>query len=462
MNVNYFGKRSEGDEPLKVEAKSSNLSNPEIDSYPASDQVSEYPDSESLSESDAVEDLRTDRFNIYLNLDIDYDLAKYGGVKYFAVDRLDKVLDSSLRIPAGCKSGQVFRIVQGGNPGLGGELPGDLVIRIDVDEPIHAPDVCAEISIPFEAAQKKHTARINFQVEGENKSVTFSIPGSVKSNSVVVVRGEGQRGIGDCLNGNLRVRILVADPIPAEDLHGYVIVSFWKSLKMLFRSSSTLKVYDVKSNEYVRDFENLTARHLPEEEWQFEGAGRPGQGDLPASDLYLTPHYSQWAYRAKSVASIFVAIILGFGVLAQQSLTWTGPNAFYSNWLTEDVQSLPASSTRNPNIGTQITIASWAPKGFQEGSADKNVAFKLFEPSDYTCEDSIAASCLKVQVITKIACAELRGSVMFYTEDLSKSFASRIVQQNFPELRIQSVLFTPASKVVYPKWDYLDLKCVAP
>lgn len=458
--MNYFRKRFGIEDSPEVETDSFKMSASNLGNDPETVEVDENSDSDFLPKSNIEEDLQAAQLDIYLNLEIDYDLAKYGGLKYFAVSRSDKVLDSSVRIPAGCEQGQIFRIAQAGNPGLSNESQGDLVIIIHVDAPLHAPDVCTEITIPFEAAQKKHTARINFQVKDEDKSVTFSIPENLKSNSVLVVRGAGQSGSGDLPNGNLRVRILVSDPIPPEDLHGYVIVNFWNSLKLLFNTSPTLKVYDVTSNAYVKDFENLTARHLPEEEWQFEGVGRPGPGALPASTLFLTPHYTQWAYRVKSVASIFLLLILGFGVIAQQSLTWTGPNAFYASLLNEDFQPLPASSTRNPNISSEVTIASWAPKGFQESGTDKNVAYKLFDPSDYTCETSDASSCLKVEVITRIACSELRGSVMFYTEDLSKSFASKIVRQNFPELRIQSVLFTPASKIIYPKWDYLDLQCV--
>lgn len=398
--------------------------------------------------------------DVYLNLDIEFDLALYGGRKFFAVSRSDTLLNSAIRIPAGSESGDIIRILQAGNPGTNGGPAGDLVIILSVDHPTHAPDLKTEITIPFSASQKTHTAQISFQLDGEKKSVTAPIPQNIASGTVLIVKGEGLSGDGELPDGNLRVRVLVSDPIPPKDLYGYVIVNFWKSLKMLFGSSPSLKVYEIATNQYSADFNHLTRRHIPEEQWKFPGAGLPGEGALVSSDLFLTPHYSQWAYRAKSVVACSAFLVLALGVVAQQSLTWSGPNAFYSSLFEDESIALPASSTRNPNIGSEVAKTSWAPKGFQESLSDKNVAFKVLEPSEYTCDTLNASSCLKVQIITRIACTELRGSVMFYSEDLSRSISSQITEKNFPELRIQPVVFFPPSKAVFSKWDYLELSCV--
>lgn len=397
--------------------------------------------------------------DIFHTTRLSFDIASYGGRHYFEYAVDDAVKSSSWIVPAGTSEGEEFRFLAKGQPGSFGGESGDLVISVEVDESTRSRDFIHEISIPWDNSLHQHLGKITLSRGDEQEVVKFTIPANIKSGQYVRVRGAGFVDKEDAPAGDLIVNVTVQDPLPTEDLHAYAVINFWAAVKIFFRLTPTVKIYRVSNNNFVKSFRKLKKKHTPEISWTFPGDGEVGKGSYPNSDLYLTPHFTGKAYMAPAISSLAMIFLFSLSIIGQQTLTWTGDDAFYAKYLSEPKQSGPSSSTRNENITFEISKPTWAPDGFQLIESDPNVAVRMPDPSTYDCSAAKTLNCLNVEVYTKIKCDVLTASVVFYSEDLKVNESTDLKLNKFRDLSITTIKFFPRSKKPFPKWDFLSITC---
>jgi hypothetical protein len=398
--------------------------------------------------------------DVYQSVKITYDIASYGGRTDFEYTVGDSVRSSSWLVPEATYQGQEFRFLGKGEAGSFGGGDGDLVISIEVEESPRTRDITHDITIPWDNSNHQHLAKITLNRGNGDEVIQFSIPAHIRTGQYIRVRGAGNLSHGDLHPGDLIIKVTVSDPLPPEDLHAYAVVNFWSGVKLFFFMSPKVKIYKISNNNFVKSFKKLKKKHTPEISWTFPGEGEEGKGLHPNSDLHLTPHYTGKAYSAPAISSLMIVLILGLLILGQQTLTWTGENAFYAKYLSEPVQSGPSSSTRNENITFETTKPTWAPDGFQLIDSDPNIAIRMPDPETYDCTSAKTLNCLNVEVYAKVKCGVLNASVVFYSEDLKVNESSSVKLNNLRDLNITTVKFFPQSKKPFPKWDFLSITCV--
>lgn len=398
--------------------------------------------------------------NVYQTVKIPYDIASYGGRLDFEYTVGESVRNSSWLVPEATYQGQEFRFLGKGEAGSFGGSEGDLVISIEVEESPRARDITHDITIPWDNSNHQHLAKITLNRGNGDEVIQFSIPAHIRTGQYIRVRGAGNLSHGDLPPGDLIIKVTVSDPLPPEDLHAYAVVNFWAGVKLFFFMSPKVKIYKISNNNFVKSFKKLKKKHTPEISWTFPGEGEEGKGSHPNSDLYLTPHYTGKAYAAPAISSLMIVLILGLSILGQQTLTWTGENAFYAKYLSEPVQSGPSSSTRNENITFETTKPTWAPDGFQLIDSDPNIAIRMPDPATYDCTSAKTLNCLNVEVYAKVKCEVLNASVVFYSEDLKVNESASVKLNNLRDLNITTIKFFPQSKKPFPKWDFLSITCV--
>jgi hypothetical protein len=397
--------------------------------------------------------------DIFTTVEIPFDIAQYGGRQFFTYPFGEGDKTSSWFVPDGTWDGREFRFHGQGNTGTFGGENGDLVVSVIVRPSERGKDIVHDINVSWEHAKYEHLATITTEISGELKPIKFSLPAGLQSGQYVRVRGAGLTDESNLPPGDLIIKVSVDDPVPPEDIHAYAVIGFWAGVKLFFRLSPEVKLYRIANNQFVKKFSKLKKRHAPEISWTFLGDGDKGEGGLPDSDLYLTPHYTSNAYRAPWVASLMMIAFLGLGVFGQQTLTWTGNDAFYAKFLSDPAQSGPSSSTRNEDITFETTTPNWAPSGFQLIESDQNVAVRMPDPSTYDCTAEKTLNCLNVEVYTRVKCEVMNASVTFYSADLSQSDTSKLVIKNVQDLKVITLKFFPHSKKPLPKWDYLTITC---
>jgi hypothetical protein len=397
--------------------------------------------------------------DIYTTVDIPFDVATYGGRQFFTYPFGESEKTSSWLVPEGTWSGREFLFAGQGNAGSFGGDSGDLILTTTVKPSERGQDIVHDITVSWEHAKYKHLATITLDLDGELKPVKFSLPAGLQSGQFVRIRGAGFKHYGDLPAGDVIVKVTVDDPIPPEDIHAYAVIGFWAGVKLFFRLSPEVKLYRIATNQFIKKFSKLKRKHTPEISWTFAGEGEAGEGGLQDSDLYLTPHYTSAAYRAPWVASLVISAFIGLSIFGQQTLTWTGNDAFYAKFLSDPAQTGPSSSTRNENISYETSTPNWAPNGFQLIASDPNVAVRMPDPATYDCKAQKTLNCLNVEVYTKAKCAVLTASVTFYSADLSQNDTAKIELKDVIDLKVITVKFYPHSKKPLPKWDYLSITC---
>lgn len=389
-----------------------------------------------------------------------FDTATYGGRHFFEYTVGEIAKNSSWNVPAGTSQGEEFRFLGKGEEGSFGGENGDLIVSVEVDQSTRAHDITHQITIPWENSLHKHLAKITLNRGPDVEVVRFEIPANIRSGQYIRVRGAGSPMLEDLPAGDLIVQVTVNDPLPPQDVNAYAVVDFWAGVKLFFRLRPKVKIYKISNNQFIKTFNKLQKKHTPEISWTFPGEGEIGKGSHSNSDLYLTPHYTGKAYLAPAISSFVIFLMLTLSILGQQTLTWTGNDAFYAKYLSEPAQSGPSSSTRNENITFETTKPTWAPDGFQLIDSDPNVAVRMPDPATYDCSSAKTLNCLNVEIYTKVKCEVLNASVVFYSENLKVNETANLKLDNFRDLNVTTVKFFPRSKKPFPKWDFLSVKCV--
>ncbi len=116
------------------------------------------------------------------------------------------------RLPSGVADGQTVRLKGKGSPGQGGGKPGDLFVKVHVDEhPVlrrRGDDLAMTVPVTFAEA----ALGANITVPTVEGSVTLKVPAGTESGRTLRVRGRGAPRSGGKGHGDLLVTVQVAVP----------------------------------------------------------------------------------------------------------------------------------------------------------------------------------------------------------------------------------------------------------
>ena len=135
-----------------------------------------------------------------LNADVDvtFDEAAFGGKKVIHLkDSSGRVQSYEVNIPAGIESGKSIRLRGKGQPGTGGGEPGDLILKVNVqDKPgfrREGADVYSTISVPFTTAVFGGEVSVQ-TIDGR---VVCKIRPGTQSGTKIRLRGKGVAKMGN-------------------------------------------------------------------------------------------------------------------------------------------------------------------------------------------------------------------------------------------------------------------------
>jgi len=138
---------------------------------------------------------------------------------FFGTELMLKTGQSSIKVPVkpGVKNGQILRLKGKGNPGRNGGKPGDLLLRISVDNDPHferdGDDLRTTAAMDFYTAVLGGKIKLT-TMEGE---LMIPVKPGTQSGTVLRLRSKGMPVFGSNERGNLLVKLHLVLPEPMSE-----------------------------------------------------------------------------------------------------------------------------------------------------------------------------------------------------------------------------------------------------
>lgn len=255
-----------------------------------------------------------------VNIRIDANLASAGGQKAISYSINGAKRSLKVQIPAGTRNGQRIRVAGRGYPGAAGGVSGDLYVHIQVEESRRGEDINVVHNIDYPLAIRGGLVTFKYTANGQMTSKQIYLKPGKTSTYLLTFAGEGGKGIGGAINGDLSVQIVVAKPVRGRDINAYATIKASHVLALMFSRKTSVPMRDFDTGIYIRNFDSLDRSHRDGVVYTFKGQGGKSERGSEDGDLNLHVHFTEGAKATKYlVPGIFAAIVIGIAVNSNSS-----------------------------------------------------------------------------------------------------------------------------------------------
>jgi curved DNA-binding protein len=383
--------------------------------------------------------------HIYITADVPWEAANLGRSHVFTYKVNGKSKRITVKIPKGSASGKQIRCAGKGEPGLGGGIAGDLFITLNVIETGFAEDIQATVSLRLSETNAACIREINVVVDGSPKRISVRIPANVRNGQTVKVTGVGNKSSRSNVRGDVYVKVIVRPSKAGEDLETYATIDGFLRTKMALFNSVNVTLRDVNTDKVVYPSFKLQTRHLDGVRYYWDELGSEGDPGERRGKLWVTPKYTVGARQFKVRALGFFAAFIAISIAISHSSNDGTPTTY---------DTTPSASVDN----SQSEAPSWLPSGLQYTDTDNSFAYSFYDPSQYSCSEDGAQSCIKLQAASEGDCTELDVKIRFFDSQTNEEEWAENQFENFQAGIPQDVELSVYSRA-FDKVDNPEIFC---